>query len=479
MYDSYNKNFTVVSHNCDISSHIHKQIEPYLKDKYGNDTVCHIINFGKFGAKTVIKDLCRIYELDFNLSNRLTSYFDTLKSELDISEQLEKARSIAKTKNENDIVKFIDDNKELFENIGQKLIGMVRSCGLHASGILISNKKLVDSDMPIYKIGDDIVTAVQEGGDEREVAELGYCKLDILGLKTAAVNEDAIREVEKIYDIKDLEKKLIISDMDDEEVYKRFQVGDCRDIFQFGSDNMIGLIKSVHPENIHDLACINGLWRPAAIINSAPEEFINNRKNIEETKKRLSNIHPALWEILEKTSGVMIFQENIMMIQQKLGGFSMAEADKGRKILKLLHKGNQDKNEAFNNMIKRFGEGMLNNGISEEDGKALLDTMGKYSEYSFNLSHCLGGDTEVITSKGIKTIKDIVVGDKVVSYDDGEVVESNVTNKFEQGRKLVYDIVFENGEKVRATLDHKFMTENGMLPLRNILENNLQVCSID
>ncbi len=373
----------------DIDSETQKEVENYLKQKFGKDKVCHIANFIKFGPKTIIKDLCRIFELDYGLSNKLTSYFDVMKADASIDNELKKALMIAKQQKDSKLIDFIELNKSMFVKYGDKLNDMIRQTGKHASGILISNKKLIDSDIPILKVKGDLVTAVQEGGDEREVSELGYCKLDILGLKTASIINETFKLIQKHHNIKDIEQQILLSKFDDEAVYREFELGNCRDIFQFGSDNMISLIKTIKPTSEIDLSTINALFRPAIIQAGGIDEYIENRNNPTYAKEKLDQVHPKLWPILEESFGVPIFQEQIMFIVQAIGGFSLAEADKARKILKLLHKGNQDKTDAFFKMLDKFKEGAKKNGVGDEELNWLLDILAKYSEYSFNKSHSL------------------------------------------------------------------------------------------
>jgi|7_EtaG_2_1085326.scaffolds.fasta_scaffold00747_10 DNA polymerase-3 subunit alpha len=372
----------------DIDSDTQKFCEDYLKDKFGTQRVCHIANFGKFGVKTTIKDLCRIHELDFVLSNKLTGYFsDDPNSPVDF--EMKNAFNIAQKKGEKGLIQFIKDNKELFLKVAPKMIGMVRQTGRHASGILVSNKDLNCSEIPLLRLKGDIVTGVQEGGDEREVSELGYCKLDILGLKAASVINDTFKLVEKKYGKSGLEQRILKSDFDDKKVYDEFETGNCKDIFQFGSDNMINLIRTIKPKNIIDLSSINAMFRPAIIQAGGIDEYIKNRKNPEEAKNRLDKKSPILWDILGESFGVPIFQEQIMFILQKIGGFTLAEADAGRKILKLLHKGNQNKKDNFYKMLDQFKKGATTHGMKLRDIDELLDILGKYSEYSFNKSHSL------------------------------------------------------------------------------------------
>jgi len=462
----------------DVSSEHQKQVEDYLKERYGEDKVCHIANFGKFGAKTIIKDLCRIYKLDYNMSNKLTSYFDTIKSDLPINEQLESTKKIAKVQNEHQLIKFIDDNKRLFIEKGLKFMNMVRSSGKHASGILVSNKNFFESEIPVIRHKDEIVTGFQEGGDDREVSELGFCKLDILGLQTASVNNNTLKKVEEKYGIKDLENKLLISELDDENVYREFCKGNSRDIFQFGSDNMIALIKNVQPNCIEDLCSINSLFRPAVINSGAIDVYLENKKNKEKTKEEITNKHPDLWDILSQTHGTVIYQEQLMFILQKIGGFTLAESDQARKIMKLLHKGNQEKTEAFFEMLEKFKRNARENGLNEKDLEWLLDILGKYSEYCFN--RCLHGNTEVLTKDGCKKIKFIKKDDIIYSYDlnMNKVVETKVVEKYKNGKRKVYSICDVDGNKVVCTMNHKFLCEDRLMhSLSTIIEKDL--CIVD
>ncbi|MBC8388190.1 MAG: hypothetical protein ISS28_01135 [Candidatus Cloacimonetes bacterium] len=383
----YNKNFTIVSHNCDIDSITHKKIEDYLKAKYGEEKVCHIANFGRFGAKTIVKDISRIYKLDLGLTNELTKVFGS-EPTAPIENELKQAKKIFQRLNKKNIIDFIDKNSELFIKSGNTLSTAVRHIGKHASGILISNKNLIDSFLPLIRNGGEIITGIQEGGDEREITKLGYLKLDILGLIAATVINQTIKSVEKKYNIKNLERTLLLSNFNDKKVYKEFAKGNTRDIFQFGSDSMIELLKTIKPTSILAITAVNAMFRPAIIQAGGIDEYIDGMNSINLAKEKADNIHPDLWNITKETYGVPIYQEQIMYILQKIGKFTMAEADKGRKILKLLHKGNQEKSENFNKMIKQFKTKALESKkITEKNLNILLNKLAKYSEYSFNKSH--------------------------------------------------------------------------------------------
>lgn len=485
----------------DIDHITQKKVENYLKERWGKDRVCHISNFSKFGTKTLIKDICRIYELDYNLSNQLTALFSTVKSDNDIEIELKAAREIAKKMNNKNLINFIDDNWNLFVEKGKKMIGMIRQLGRHASGILISNKILSESDLPIAFLKGDMVTGVQEGGDEREVSELGFLKLDILGLITATVNGNTIKLIEKNYNIKELENQILLSDFDDPDVYKEFEKGNCKDIFQFGSDSMISLIKRIKPNSITDLSAINALFRPALISSGGVEEYCKNRENPIKAKKELDKIHKDLWPLLSETFGIPLFQESIMFILQKIGGFTLAEADKARKILKLLHKGNQDKSEAFLQVIEKFKKQALKNGLSEKNANILLNKLAAYTEYSFNKSHSTAYAMNAYISQWLKvhypkeyysvllnysTLEDIstyMKQAKMAGIKFGECCYGECTNEFEVdydkniikfGLKSIKGVITSDIYEI-----NEYYAKNGMDLIRFIIQKKINKKTIE
>jgi DNA-directed DNA polymerase III PolC len=464
---------------CDIDHITQKKVENYLIERWGHDKVCHVGSFGKFGTKTLIKDICRVYELDFNLSNQLTALFSTTKSDSDIRIELENAYNIAQKTNNYNLIDFIDKNKSLFIELCDKMTGMIRQQNRHASGVLISDKTFENSDLPIAYTKGSLITNVQEGGEDREVSELGYLKLDILGLITATINGETIKLVEKNYNIKNLENQLLLSNFDDVNVYKEFGIGNSKDIFQFGSDSMIELMKRIKPNSIQELTTINALFRPALVQNGSINEYIKNRENPNKAKKEYDKISKDIWPLFKETFGIPLYQESIMLILQKIGGFTLAEADKVRKTLKLFYKKYQDKSETFLNVIDKFKTQAINNGLSEEGTEVLLQKLATYTEYSFN--KCLSGNTYVQTINGIKQISDFLGGEIVISVDPvtKKVYQTKVKKLHKNGIKKLYSIKTETDEIIECTLDHKFMIKSGkMKTLKQIIENNYKICIV-
>jgi len=457
----------------DIDSITHKKVEEYLKGRWGEDKVCHIINFLRMGNKTVVKDICRVMKLDFIQSNELSK----LLGEFDgtIEDNLDNA---IKTTNSELLKEFIRENKDLFTETNKIFKDTIRQTGRHASGILISNKSLKDSAIPVYKVGDELVTGLQEGGSEREVGEMGYLKLDILGLTTATINNKTFADIKAKYNLKgNIEQQIILSDFSDVKVWDEFCKGLTEDIFQFGSDAMISFIKRAQPRHIYDLCAINAAWRPAVIAAGGVEEYLNNKQNPEEVAENLKRIHIEYYNILKETHGVPIYQEQIMFILQKLGGFTLTEADKTRKVLKVI--GNlKDKNSPeFAKLLKQFGEGCEKNNISKKDTEHILEIMAQYSNYAFN--KCLSGNTMVQTKTGLRKISEFKPGMEVVCYHPTKHYQYNAKVKelHLNGVKNVYQIKTNEGEIVKCTLNHKFLTSSGMISLQEILDRELNIIS--
>jgi DNA polymerase-3 subunit alpha len=477
----------VLTHNSDppdvdldLDSEIHKTTEAYLIEKYGKDKVCHIGNFLKFGAKTTVKDLSRIYKLDYGLTNKLTGLFSNSMTTT-VTEELQQAIETAKEIGDKELVNFIQENYKYFA-FGDKIVGMIRNSGRHASGILISDNKLNQSDIPILKTKGELVTAVQEGMEDREVSELGYMKLDILGLNTAGIVNNTFKLVESKYGIKNLEQTLLKSKFDDPEVWKQFAIGNSQDIFQFGGEGMIKLIKEIAPNNIYELTAINSLYRPANIEAKMIEEYIENRQDTSVARTKVNKMFPGLYELLEETYGAIVYQEQVIFVMQEVGGFSLAESDKARKILKKLYKkgSEAERNPEFDKLINKFKEGAIKKGVSEERAEELLQILSKYTGYTFN--KCLGNDTEIITPKGKKNIKKIKVGDEVLSYDydKNDVYISKVKKIHKNGKKKLYKIKTIDGKELPpCTIDHKFMIKNGtMKTLKEILDNDYEIALV-
>lgn len=336
----------------------------YVKEKYGNDNVSQIATFGTLGGRSVIKDVCRVMGFDISLSSRLAEKVPANNVRLaDIYDDPECA----------DFRKEIDSSRELKDmyEIAVRLDGLIRNVGLHAAGVIISNKAIMDC-APVYQDSKTKTRACQY--EMNYVESAGLIKMDFLGIKNLRLIKDAVADIKKRYG-----KEIDIDKLpfDDQAVYEIFRKADTGGIFQFESFGMRQMLLNIKPTEFADLVSSVALFRPGPL-NSGMDKDYADRKN---KRKSIVYKHPDLEPILKESQGVLIYQEQIMAISRVIGGFTAAEADDLRKAMgkKIVEK--------MNSMEEKFINGGLKKGYDKELLKYLFDTMKGFAEYGFNKSH--------------------------------------------------------------------------------------------
>ena len=341
----------------------YKTIE-YVQEKYGFDHVAQIITYGKLQSKAVIRDVARVLQMPYSQADKISKMIPagvqgknpTLPEALEQVPELEEMR-------QND-----PQVNKLFE-IAIKLEGLYRNSGMHAAGVVIGDRPL-EQLVPLYKDprADMPVTMY----DMKFVEETGLIKFDFLGLKTLTVIQRAIDWI-KISQGIDLDMETI--PLNDEATYKMLQDGKTTAVFQFESAGMKDVHKQIKPDRFEDLIAIVSLYRPGPMDNIPT--FIKRKHGEEE----IQYLHPALEPILKETYGIMVYQEQVMMIARELGGYTMGGADKLRKVM-----GKKMRDEIPKQRIM-FTEGAIKNGIDEDVAKSIFDQMEKFASYGFNKSH--------------------------------------------------------------------------------------------
>lgn len=341
----------------------YKTIE-YVQEKYGFDHVAQIITYGKLQSKAVIRDVARVLQMPYSQADKISKMIPagvqgknpTLPEALEQVPELEEMR-------QND-----PQVNKLFE-IAIKLEGLYRNSGMHAAGVVIGDRPL-EQLVPLYKDprADMPVTMY----DMKYVEETGLIKFDFLGLKTLTVIQRAVDWI-KIAQGIDLDMEAV--PLDDEETYKMLQDGKTTAVFQFESAGMKDVHKQIKPDRFEDLIAIVSLYRPGPMDNIPT--FIKRKHGEEE----IQYLHPKLEPILKETYGIMVYQEQVMMIARELGGYTMGGADKLRKVM-----GKKMRDEIPKQRIM-FTEGAIKNGIDEDVAKSIFDQMEKFASYGFNKSH--------------------------------------------------------------------------------------------
>ena len=333
------------------------EVIDYIRKKYGEKSVTQIITFGKMKAKQVVRDVGRVMGYSFGEVDKIAK---AIPDELNIT----LTSALGKSP---DLKKMADGPyKELME-FALILEGLNRHASTHAAGVVITPSKLTNFS-PLYKSSQGDVTSQY---DMKGLEELGLLKMDFLGLRNLTVIDRTIKLIQEQGIKIDLEN----IQLNDPKVYNMFTKGLTVGIFQFESSGMREFLKKLKPTSIEDLIAMNALYRPGPMKNI--NEFINRKHG----KKKTRYIHPDLKSILEETHGIIVYQEQVMEIANKIAGFSLAEADIMRRAM-----GKKNK-KLMDDISEKFLEGANTNGIKTFVAKEIFSLIEKFAQYGFNKSH--------------------------------------------------------------------------------------------
>lgn len=333
------------------------EVIEYVKEKYGKDNVAGIITFGTLGGRASVRDVGRILNIP-------TKYIDIICKKIPFKGTLKELKHSDKEVNtmiEN------DDKLKLLYNIVNLIEGNKRHTSIHAAGIVISYKPLYEI-IPI-KPNDDINLTEYT---MEYLEELGLIKMDFLGIKNLSIIDGVIKDIER-----KTNKKLDFNKIpfDDPKVMKLFEEGQTSGIFQFESEGMKRFLKDLKPKNFIDLCNAIALFRPGPASNIP--SFIKRK----EGKEKIEYLDESLKDILKETYGIIIYQEQIMLIAQKFAGYTLSEADILRRAM------SKKKYDVLKNEEARFIEKSLKKGKSKEIARELFDLILAFAGYGFNKSH--------------------------------------------------------------------------------------------
>ena len=338
------------------------EVIDYVTQKYGRENVSQIITFGTMAAKAAVKDVGRAMDIPYGEVDRLAKMIPTtlgieLKDALDEAPQLKSAINS-------------DEKLKDLMSVALRLEGLSRHASTHAAGVVISPRPLTDI-VPVYKTNRDEITTQY---DMNALERIGLLKMDFLGLTTLTVLQDAVGMVEKNRGVKiDIENLLL----EDADTYKLFSRGDTTAIFQFESHGMRDILRRYQPTRIEDLTALNALYRPGPIQGGMVDDFINRKHG----KTKVSYELPQLQEILLETYGVILYQEQVMQIANKLASFSLGEADILRRAM------GKKKKEEMAAQRAKFMSGCATNKIPEKKAERIFNLMEEFAGYGFNKSH--------------------------------------------------------------------------------------------
>ena len=331
----------------------------YSAQKYGRDNVCQIITFGTMAARGVIRDVGRSLDIPYAEVDRIAKLIpDELNATID--KALDHEPRLVEEMKSPQIENLI--------SIAKRLEGLSRHSSTHAAGVVIAPKPLVEL-VPIQKTNKDEITSQY---CMKDLESIGLLKLDFLALTTLTVIDNTVQRVhEETGDNLDLDSIAL----NDKKVFELFSEGRTNGIFQFESGGMKSELRRLKPERFEDLIALNALYRPGPM-DMIPE-FIKRKQGAIKVKYP----HPVLEEILKETYGVIVYQEQVMQIASRMGGFSLGEAD-------ILRKAMGKKNiEIMNSMREKFLEGAHQNKIPEKTAVQVFKLMEQFAQYGFNKSH--------------------------------------------------------------------------------------------
>ena len=346
----------------DFCTNRRSEVINYVTQKYGRDNVCQIITFGTMAAKAAIKDAGRGMDMPYAEVDRIAKL---IPAELNIT--LDKA--LAQSEGLRDLVAKDERVKDLFD-VAKRLEGMARHASTHAAGVVISPDPLTNI-VPLYKTNKEEITTQFPMTD---LEKIGLLKMDFLALTTLTVLDQAIQLVkETTGESVDLEQL----PMDDAKTYEIFSKGLANGIFQFESSGMKDILRRFKPDKLEDLTALNALYRPGPIGGGMIDDFIKRKHG----EKRVEYDLPELKEILQETLGVIVYQEQVQQIANKLAGYSLGEGDILRRA---MGKKKKDEMEA---QRTRFIAGAKAKGFNEKKVAKIFDLMEQFAGYGFNKSH--------------------------------------------------------------------------------------------
>jgi DNA polymerase-3 subunit alpha len=373
----------------------------YVRNKYGAGCVCQIITFNRLSSKAVIRDVARVLGIPIPIVNKITKF---------IPSKFGKVFTIEQSLKEVPELKWVrDSEQEEIKNLikyAKVLEGMNRNASKHAAGVVIAPED-VSNYVPLANAVSqtDIVTQF----NMKEIENSGLLKMDFLGLRTLTIIRDTLTLIKKNHGVElDIDK----IPLDDEKTFSLFAKGQTTGVFQFESGPMREYLKKLKPTTLSDLAAMNALYRPG------PMEFIDDFIDRKFGNKETVYLHESLEPILKETYGIIVYQEQVIQIANKVGFMSLAEADLLRRAM-----GKKDL-IAMNQQKEKFVEGAGKNGISKKIAEEIFEAIDKFANYGFNKSHAVAYSYVAYQTAYLK------------AYYTPEFLAANLTNEFGNKNKV-------------------------------------------
>lgn len=461
----------------DFAPRIRDDVINYIVNKFGRENTANIGTYGMLKTKSAIQDVARVFGIPASETFNITKGID-VDSEGDPLHEIEQANPNLK--------KYLDkwqdkgfDLRFFIEGIR----GSVRQPSMHAAGMLISDVNLADN-LALMRAKKGVITGWQESGSTEELSKLGFAKVDILGLQALQIIDDASQLVKERHNIEIDWTKI---DIEDQKVYNNIiQVGDAMGLFQFEAGFVINMLRNIKPRTFEQFAAISAILRPGPLSAGMDKEFanrVNGRPDKDGHVWTEKDIPEAIRDILAPTMGVLTYQESYMQIAQRIGGFTDNEINKLRKD---LTKGGKKYNidAGVRKKIDSHKQKFLKHAVEhleEKEAEELWALIFNFAQYGFN--KCIhfqetvqDRDRGIITLEDVRNLKEQDEEVWVKSANDsGDDIWVEVVDVHDNGVKDLVEVEMEDGTIIRCTLDHKFRTPEGMLPLTEIISRDLEI----
>ncbi len=353
------------------------EVIKYVTEKYGDERVAQIVTYGTIKSKQALKDASRVLGFPFGMGEKLTKAMPpaVMAKDIPLSGITDPDHPRYKEAAEFRTVLQEDPDAKKVYDTALGLEGLKRQWGVHAAGVIMSSDPLIDI-IPLQKREQDgqIVTQF----DYPTCEGLGLIKMDFLGLRNLTIISDALENIRLNRD-EDLDLERL--ELDDAPSYELLARGDTLGVFQLDGGPMRGLLRLMKPDNFEDISAVLALYRPGPMGADSHTNYALRKNGLQE----ITPIHPELEEplkdILDTTYGLIIYQEQVMSIAQRVAGFTLGQADILRRAMGKKKKSELDK------QYEGFSGGMKDRGFSEAAIKALWDILLPFSDYAFNKAH--------------------------------------------------------------------------------------------
>jgi DNA polymerase-3 subunit alpha len=395
----------------DFADDKREEVITYVKEKYGENSVAQIITFNRLSSKQVIRDVARVLKIPIPQVDNITKWIPSKFGRVfTIDQALEEVSELSWLKKSDD-----PTIQELLK-YARILEGMNRNASKHAAGVVITPGD-VSEFVPLATYGDEGVIVTQF--NMKDLEDAGLLKMDFLGLDTLSIIRDTIELVKQN---RGIEINIDEIPTDDKRTYELFGRGQTTAVFQFESAPMREYLKKLKPSSITDLAAMNALYRPG------PMDFIDDFIARKHGRKKMTYLHQVLETILNETYGIIVYQEQVIQIANKVAGMSLAEADLLRRAM-----GKKDL-KAMQEQRQKFVAGAEKNSISKKIAEEIFEAIDKFANYGFNKSHAVAYSIVAYQTAYLKT-----------HYLE-EFLAANLTNKYDNTDKVT--ILLEDCRKL-------------------------------